>query len=111
MLLATSYKLAGAGDTKNVGSRATNIVNEFTNYANKNTMDASNTAGESSSSENSTNKVSIEITNVVNVATAFGNNGHRVTTITKDTLVNPKDVNSVHQDKARKLEEAQNPNN
>ncbi|MDE1208458.1 RHS repeat domain-containing protein, partial [Tenacibaculum larymnensis] len=71
------------------------------------TINASNTAGE----PNSTSKVKIRITNVASVAPAFGNNGHRVTTIKKDTLVNPQDVNRVQQEKTRKLEEAQNPNN
>ena len=51
-------------------------------------------------------KVSIEITNVSNVAPAFGNNGHRVTTVTKDTIVDSKDVEKVLQEKERKLEEA-----
>ncbi|WP_201292151.1 RHS repeat domain-containing protein, partial [Tenacibaculum maritimum] len=97
--LITSFK-NGLGDAKK-----TNSVTE------KSTMTSSNKDEPSSNSSKNSDagKIRIRIINVAKVTPAFGNNGHRVTTVTKDTLVNPRDASNVQEDKRRKLEEAQTP--
>ncbi|WP_236545831.1 RHS repeat domain-containing protein [Tenacibaculum maritimum] len=100
-------------ETKNVVTKVKNTLKSFKNGMNdtkktekivNNTMTDSNVDGNvGKNNSKSDGKVKIKITNVVNIAPAFGNNGRRVSTVTKDTLVNPSDAQRVQVEKVECL--------
>ncbi len=100
---AASTFADGTDSASDVANTADAIDNIPESNGDGGSIETTNTTGEVS-----TDKVKIKITNVTDIIPAFGNNGRRVNTTTKDTMVNPSDAPRVLNDKAKKLEDAQN---